>query len=223
MKDSFYFPHDYHARHDPKLERLRMEIGPVGDGIYWNLVEMMYEEGGYLYYKNIPFICKTLNTTDELIRKVVFDAQLFIKNGEKFYSQTLLDRLTHINSKRRKARVSGRFGGLAKAKRSPDDCLARKKESKERKESIYSAFENLWQQYPSKVGREKASIHFLATVKTDQDLQDINTALKNYLSSRRVAEGFVQNGSTWFNNWKDWINYIEPKKEVDEGQWGKKL
>ncbi len=106
MKDSFYFPHDYHARHDPKNERLRMEIGPVGDGIYWDIVDMLYEEGGYLPFSDIPAIAKALNTTEELVNKVVKETKLFRKKGKKFYSMSLLERLKRINTKRRKARTS---------------------------------------------------------------------------------------------------------------------
>jgi Leucine-rich repeat (LRR) protein len=51
MKDTYYFPHDYHARHDPKLEKLRMlslhgnklkalprEIGSLKKLIFLNIV-----------------------------------------------------------------------------------------------------------------------------------------------------------------------------------------
>ncbi len=104
MKSSYYFPHDYHARHDPKLEKLRMEIGPVGDGIYWDLVEMLYEEGGYLPLKNMPLIAKALNTTEELVNKVVKSAELFEIKRDKFYSESALRRLKHIKNKTKKAR-----------------------------------------------------------------------------------------------------------------------
>lgn len=106
MKNSYYFPHDYHARHDPKLERLRMDIGPIGDGIYWDVVEMLYEEGGYLALKSLPLIAKALNTTEELVNKVVKDAELFSVNGNKFYSESLLERLKRIKVRVRKARIS---------------------------------------------------------------------------------------------------------------------
>ena len=132
MKNSYYFPHDYHARHDPKLEKLRMEIGPVGDGIYWDIVEMLYEEDGYLSLSDCQLIAKSLNTTEELINKVVKNAKLFTVKGGKFYSESLLARLKHINAKVKKARASGRLGGLAKAKRTPSERLV-SKESKESK------------------------------------------------------------------------------------------
>jgi hypothetical protein len=109
MKNSaYYFPHDYNARHDPKLEQLRLEIGPVGDGIYWDLVEMMYEQHGCLKIKDIPLFAKILNTTAELVEKVVKNSELFTLNGHFFYSESLTRRLKHINTKRRKAKASAK-------------------------------------------------------------------------------------------------------------------
>jgi len=63
----------------------------------------------------------------------------------------------------------------------------------------------LWDKYPNQDGKIAAERHFKSTVKTDKDWEDIQTALGNYLKSEPVAKGFIKNGSTWFNNWRDWI------------------
>lgn len=68
-------------------------------------------------------------------------------------------------------------------------------------------FADIWERYPEKDGKKMAEKHFLASVHTQQDWEDINTALKNYLKSDKVAKGFIKNGSTWFNNWRDWITF----------------
>ncbi len=70
-------------------------------------------------------------------------------------------------------------------------------------------FDNIWSKYPKRVGRKAALKHFYASVKTEKDHDDIHLALENYLKSERVKENFIQNGSTWFNNWRDWIDYTE--------------
>ena len=67
-------------------------------------------------------------------------------------------------------------------------------------------FENLWKQYPNRCGKKAACKHYQTSVKTDEDRNDIQLALKNYLASPRVINGYIQNGSTWFNNWRDWID-----------------
>jgi len=82
-----------------------------------------------------------------------------------------------------------------------------------------SNFSEVWSKYPNRVGRKEAERHFFASVKTKQDLANINKALDNYLKTKKVAQGFIKNGSTWFNNWQDYTNYQEPKtKEEQDGE-----
>lgn len=73
-------------------------------------------------------------------------------------------------------------------------------------------FEKIWEKYPNKVGKKQAIIHYRISVRTENDWRDINKALDNYMETEKVKKGFIQNGSTWFNNWRDYINYKEPKK-----------
>jgi hypothetical protein len=76
------------------------------------------------------------------------------------------------------------------------------------KKPLLFPFEDIFIKYPNKDGKKDALRHFTASVKTDQDWQDINKALENYLNSDRVKKGFIKNASTWFNNWEDWIDYV---------------
>lgn len=77
-------------------------------------------------------------------------------------------------------------------------------------------FEEIWDKYPNKDGKKAAEKYFHASVRTQEDFDSINQALANYIKSERVLKGFIKNGSTWFNNWKDWITYIPPK--INEGK-----
>jgi hypothetical protein len=86
--------------------------------------------------------------------------------------------------------------------------------------NIVEKFEKIWAIYPKRVGRKEALRHFAATVKTDQDYADIHKALENYKRTKNVIEGnlsYIQNGSTWFNNWRDWLNasWQNTKKEPE--------
>jgi len=72
-------------------------------------------------------------------------------------------------------------------------------------------FERIWNRYPSKDGKKEAERHFRATVQTGDDLKDIHTALDKYLDMlQKNPTRPPKNGSTWFNNWKDWVNWEEP-------------
>ena len=90
-----------------------------------------------------------------------------------------------------------------------------KQEVQERKESTYGIkkFEKIWQIYPKRDGKKAAIRSFNASVKTEKNWIDINLALKNYLNSKDVKKGYIKNGSTWFANWEDWIEYLEPEEE----------
>jgi hypothetical protein len=67
-------------------------------------------------------------------------------------------------------------------------------------------FEDLWKIYPNRVGRKAAERHFFNTVKSVKDLEQIRKALENYTGSEKVQKGFIQNGSTWFNDWQSWTD-----------------
>jgi hypothetical protein len=76
-------------------------------------------------------------------------------------------------------------------------------------------FNIIWNKYPRKMGRKEAERHFNASVKTDEDFNDIQKALAVFLASK-VCQGdpkFIPHGSTWFNNWRDWVDYQEPSNE----------
>ena len=73
-------------------------------------------------------------------------------------------------------------------------------------ENIYKPnFDSIWEKYPRRVGKKKSQRFFDASVKTPEDMVRIETALSNYKKCKRVADGFIQDGSTWFNNWQDWV------------------
>ena len=73
----------------------------------------------------------------------------------------------------------------------------------------------LWAKYPNKDSRSKSETSFVKSVVTDEDWQAINKALENYLNMLKIeAWKHPQSGKTWFNNWRDWIDYKrEPKKK----------
>ena len=83
------------------------------------------------------------------------------------------------------------------------------KENKNNKDRCAFSFNEIWQKYPSKVGKKEAERHFKGSVKSEEDWRNINNALNNYLKSARVKRGYIQNGSTWFNDWQSWIEYTE--------------
>ena len=79
--------------------------------------------------------------------------------------------------------------------------------------NLSKKFDEIWDRYPKKDGKKQALRHFQVSVKTEEDWIDINKALDNYMESANFKKGFIKNGSTWFNNWQDWINWEEPNQD----------
>lgn len=83
-------------------------------------------------------------------------------------------------------------------------------------------FEALWAKYPRREGRKEAEKHFKASVVTLEDWLDIQNALDNYIAKLRdenTEPKFFKMGSTWFNNWKDYIRYQQPSVKPPRTQY----
>ncbi len=106
MKKTFYFSHDYNARSDPKLIKLRVKYGMEGIGVYWCLIEMLYEQGGEIKTEDIETIAFELRIQHELLNSIIKDFNLFKINSKNFYSASVKNRLTtqkNITKKRKEA------------------------------------------------------------------------------------------------------------------------
>jgi hypothetical protein len=71
-------------------------------------------------------------------------------------------------------------------------------------------FTELWVQYPKKLDKTTALKHFTTSVKSDEDVNAIKKALANYLlyvKDEVTEERYIKHAKTWFNNWRDWIDY----------------
>ena len=109
MKDSYYFQHDYNARNDPKLQDVLIELGVEGIGIYWCIIEQLYEQGGTLplhYCKSIAF---ALHVDYKTVERLVNNYGLFANDGENMWSDSVLKRLDKrkdISDKRKQAAIA---------------------------------------------------------------------------------------------------------------------
>lgn len=106
-KDTFYFPHDYNARSDPKIKKLIRKHGFIGYGIYWGIVEDLYDNANALPtdYETIAY---DFRTDEIIIKSIINDFELFVIDGEEFGSRSIERRLQARDAKSLKARESAR-------------------------------------------------------------------------------------------------------------------
>ena len=91
MLKELYFKHDFNARNDAKLIKLKKELGYEGVGIYWCLVEIMYENSGFLLENDVENIAWNNHIESEKINKVL-NIGFTLKDG-KWSCKTLQDRI----------------------------------------------------------------------------------------------------------------------------------
>ena len=101
-----YFSHDTKARSDSKLVSLAMRQGMEGLGVYWCIVEMLYENEGRIMRTECERIAYELRTHSDCITAVIYEHDLFQWDDEYFWSNSVLKRLKTITEKSDKARQS---------------------------------------------------------------------------------------------------------------------
>lgn len=111
MKETFYFSHDYNARSDIKIKRLIQNHGMAGYGIYWSLIEDLYQNNNELEL-DYELISYDLRVDINLCKSVIDDFNLFIKNENKFGSKSVENRLKErdIRSKKASKNAMKRWG-----------------------------------------------------------------------------------------------------------------
>lgn len=107
-KDTFYFSHDYNSRQDEKIKRLIRTHGMQGYGIFWSIVEDLYNNANALRtdYKGIAY---DLHSDEQMIRSIINDFDLFVFEEDKFGSLSIQKRLDERNYKSKKARESALY------------------------------------------------------------------------------------------------------------------
>ena len=160
-----YFSHDYNARHDPKLIKLRMALGQEGIGIFWCLIEMMYEQSGYLLHSQYDIYSDELRISTDVLRKVVEEFNLFESDKIGFWNESCRKRLELRKSKSEQARnaVNTRhlYGRNTDVIRQIAGTSTIKESKVKKRKDIYSKeFEQFWSTYPKKESKATAAVSF---------------------------------------------------------------
>lgn len=103
--NTFYFSHDYNARTDEKIKRLLVKHSMLGYGVYWAIVENLYNNTNVLQldYDSISY---ELHTDIEVIKSVINDFGLFVIIENGFSSNSVQRRIDERNAKSIKAKES---------------------------------------------------------------------------------------------------------------------
>jgi len=204
MNKSYYFPHDFNARNDPKLIKLMMKYGMQGIGIFWCIVEMLYEQNGNLEVSECETIAFELRIDVNIILDIIENFELFEKKDGKYFSKSVKKRLNKIKQKSESAKkgASKRWKNKAlpnnanaldtDSERNTNAMLEqsegnanKRKEIKGKESKINNSdidlirFEIFWDCYDKKVGKPHSIEQWKKL--TDEEIATIFGTVKGYV------------------------------------------
>lgn len=188
-------------------------------GIYVRLLCSQHQHGGLIDKDSFNSMVGTHN----LIRSK------FIETDEGFYNKRMMEEMSKRQKKSSNLSLNAqkRWKNECKSNAIASQLHMPIEDENENKDinkdinttilntNIYiTVFEELWSKYPRRQGKKAAFKHFNSSIKSDQDVQLIQKALNNYITYieiNKTEEKYIKHGSSWFNNWQDWVEYKQNK------------
>ena len=140
--ESFYFSHNYNSRSDSKIKKLLHKHGLLGYGLYWAIIEDLYNNANalQLHYESIAYELRTEKNT---VKSIIHDFDLFVIEGGYFSSNGVKRRLEQRNEKSVKASNSAKKrwnkserNANALRTQSEGNAIKEKKENKKKENEI---------------------------------------------------------------------------------------
>lgn len=162
MKEAFYFRHDYNARNDGKILKLRAKFGNAeGYGLFWMLIEWMAEqENGSLDGSAIDELSLSFGIEEQKIRDFIdycITIKLLCRDKDTITSPRMIE-----HKKFRKERsASGKLGSTSRWKDSS---------------AISSAMKEPLAEPMQRKGKER-TVHTLETRKIEKPLDTLKSKL----------------------------------------------
>lgn len=200
MKKAQYFPHDYNARNDPKLIEVKMDMGNSGIGIYWSLIEMLYEEGGKIEMKRIKAIAYSLNECLANVEQLLSNYDLFANDGIYFWSNSVLHRLESIENISKERRKAAKKSVKARAEKRKEliniqEDIIESKSSANAEQMLSNCLTNAEQINKNKINK----------------IKEINNINNNPIGYESFSFDFVN--EEFYDVFVEWLNYKRERKE----------
>lgn len=124
-KNTFYFSHDYNVRADQKIKKLIRAHGMLGYGVYWAIIEDLYNNANALQL-DCNGIAYDLHTDEKVVQSIIKDFGLFIVNNDSFSSESVGRRLAKMQETSENARIKAQ----KRWAKNPDNATAMLQHSK---------------------------------------------------------------------------------------------
>ena len=171
-----YFIHDSNSRNDYRIIKMRSKLGYEGYGIFWSVLEMLFTEENKLCIDDYDSLAFGLQCNPDVLKQVIEDFDLFIIDGNCFYSKRLHKHIEEINSKSKKAKesVNKRWNNTSVIQTYSDSNTIKSKSKNKIKinksiEERISAFKNATQQISDISNEDKENFFLYWTEKNKSE------------------------------------------------------
>ena len=228
-KEAYYFSHDANAKDDPKILRLRMELGWEGYGLFWALIELLRNESDHRMRTHCKSIAFALQTQEETIKRIINDFDLFVIDEEYFWSESLLKRMELKEERSEKARESAKKRWNkdidANAMRTHSERNAdamqlkerkgkeikeiKEKESKVNEDSHNAIFRELWN---NRIWLEGLAMTWKA------DLKEVKNHLNTFRQECILKSDYKENEKLAKEHFFNWVKRGNPIPKQESGK-----
>jgi uncharacterized protein YdaU (DUF1376 family) len=120
-----YFLHESTSFQDYKIIKMRSKLGIESYGIFWAVLELLFNEENKLCIDDYDALAYSLQCDSNILKQVIEDFDLFVLEDGCFYSKRLNSHIKDINNKSTKAKESAsKRWDNANAKRTHTDSNA---------------------------------------------------------------------------------------------------
>ena len=209
-KDTFYFSHDYNARNDEKIKSLLRKHGMNGYGIFWAIIEELYNNANALQF-DCERIAYDMRTDSDCIKSILTEFDLFVFEGNYFGSHSIEKRLEERNIKSKKAQNSAfKRWGNANAKKFDANAL-KSDAKKERKEKEIKEIQQ--QDFEKNLLSDQTLLEHSSRIThcTDSGFKEI---VKDFFSENTAAKKIWLDLHDCNKHFISWLRYYKPKENV---------
>ena len=194
-----YLQHQSNSFTDIKIIKMRSKLGIESYGIFWALLELLFNEENKLCIDDYSVLAFSLQCDADKLKSVIEDFDLFVIEDGCFYSKRLNQHIDTINSKSIKAKESAsKRWNNANAKRTQSDSNASRVEySKEEKSKVKKNNKKGVDYYNDISFPDYYDIHYAKRIE-----QDINKTKEYHEHLRSI--GYIQQRNN-YNGETKWI------------------
>jgi len=194
-----YLQHQSNSFTDIKIIKMRSRLGIESYGIFWALLELLFNEENKLCIDDYSVLAFSLQCDADKLKSVIEDFDLFVIEDGCFYSKRLNEHIDTINSKSIKAKESAsKRWNNANAKRTYSDSNASRVEySKEDKSKVKKNNKKGVDYYNDISFPDYYDVHYAKRIE-----QDINKTKEYHEHLRSI--GYIQQRNN-YNGETKWI------------------